>query len=181
MLKDHQYFEDRLLSEATLSPEEAFQLQEHLLTCDSCRRLSHAWGEVEDQLEKSPVVSPAPGFMRRWEARLVDEREEIHGRQTALILALCAGGAILSLVVVGYWLLPLIQAPLPFFLVWSYQFILSFYDASSIGAALGTVMRTIYALLPPTLWVAICIATGALCALWIFIIQKLTAPRRVTL
>jgi predicted anti-sigma-YlaC factor YlaD len=181
MLKDHQYFEERLLTEATLSPEEAVQLQEHLQTCESCQRLSRAWREVEEQLVKSPVVSPAPGFIRRWQVRLMDEREKIRRRQTTLILSLCVGGAILSLLVVGFLLLPLIQSPYPYFLVWTYQVVTSIYFASSMSSALGTVMQTIYELMPPTLWIAVCIATGALCALWIFTIQKLTSPRRVIL
>ncbi len=181
MLKDHQFFEERLLTEATLSPEEALQVQEHLQTCESCRRLSYAWEEVEEQLEKSPIVSPTPGFIRRWEVRLAEEQERIRRQQTTLILSFSLGGAVLSLLIVGFLLLPLLQSPYPYFLVWAYQVVTSFYFASSVSLALGTVIQTIYEIMPPTLWIAVFIATGALCALWIFTLQKLTSPRRVIL
>lgn len=181
MLNDHQPFEEWLLSEATLTPEETIELQEHLRSCESCRRLSLAWEGVEGLLNNSPVVSPAPGFIRRWEMRLAEERARAHRKQTLLILSFGAVGVLLSVLVLGILLLPIIQYPLPFVLIWTYQLVTSFYFVSSVGGALGTVLRAIYELMPPSLWVAICVAIGSLCVLWIVAYQKLTSPRRVML
>lgn len=181
MLNDHQHFEEWLFSAAALTPDEKTRLQEHLRSCESCRRLSYAWGDVEEQLMDSPLVSPAPGFTRRWEARLAGERVRAHRRQTIATLSLGAGVVLVLLSALGILLLPLIQYPLPYVLISVYQLVTSVYYVSSIGEALGTLLHTVYKLMPPTLWVAASVALGSMCLLWIVALQKLTSPRRVIL
>ena len=72
---NHQPFENWLLSEDTLSPENASALRGHLETCDHCRELQAAWTDVSNLFQDVPDIEPAPGFVNRWQTRLEVERQ----------------------------------------------------------------------------------------------------------
>jgi hypothetical protein len=44
---------------------------------------------------------------------------------------------------------------------------------------LGTVARTLFGLVPGSLWAAMLVALGSLMVIWIVSFRKLTSPRRV--
>jgi hypothetical protein len=181
MANNHLLIEEWLLSASSLNPEESLLLQEHLKSCDACRQLSEAWGEVEYRLKASPMRSPEPGFIDRWQLRLADDRLKQHRRQSFSTLALGSAAALVLLIVLGAWAWPLLRDPLPYLMLWSYQLITTFYTLSGVGQALGTVARAIFGLVPGTLWVALLVALGSLGVIWIVTFRKLTSPRRVIL
>ena len=179
MANNHLLIEEWLLSAANLTPQEHVQLQEHLNSCESCRQLSEAWQEVEYQLKAAPMRSPEPGFILRWQNRLAQEQQRSQRLQTVTVLALGVGAALSLVLLLGLLALPVIRNPLPYLMVWSYQLTTSFYFFSGVGRALGTVARTLFGLVPGTLWAAMLVALGSLMVIWIVAFRKLTSPRRV--
>jgi len=179
MANNHLLIEEWLLSTSSLTPEEHTLLQEHLKSCESCRQLSEAWQEVEYRLKAAPMRSPEPGFTGRWQMRLAKDQLRRQRRQTIYVVALGGGVALALLVLLSVWTWPLLQNPFPYLMVWTYKLTTSFYFFSGFGRALGTVARTLFGLVPGTLWVALLVALGSLGVIWIVAFRKLTSVRRV--
>ncbi len=179
MANNHLLIEEWLLSAANLTPQEHAQLQEHLNSCEFCRQLSAAWQEVEVQLKAAPTRSPQPGFTLRWQSRLAQEQQRRQRLLTAYMLAFGVGVALSLVLLLGLLAFPVIRNPLPYLMVWSYQLTTSFYFFSGVGRALGTVARTLFGLVPGSLWAAMLVALGSLMVIWIVAFRKLTSPRRV--
>jgi predicted anti-sigma-YlaC factor YlaD len=179
MANNHLRFEEWLLSASSLTPEEHALLQEHLKSCESCRRLLDAWQEVDYQLKAAPLRAPEPGFTHRWQVRLAQEQRRQQRLQTASVLAFGGGIAIALLLILVAWTWPVIINPVPYLMVWAYQLTTAYYYFSGVGQALGTVARMFLGLVPDTLWVAALVALGSLGVIWIVAFRKLTSPRRV--
>ena len=73
---NHQPFEDWLLSDESLDQEQETSLRQHLTDCPKCTTLSQVWQSVEQELARTPQISPAPGFTERWQARLAEKRAQ---------------------------------------------------------------------------------------------------------
>jgi 4-hydroxybenzoate polyprenyltransferase len=65
------------------------------------RRLAASWRSLEPQLRQSEQIDAAPGFTRRWKARVQAQRERRRRRQVSLVLAGTLAGAFLSLMALG--------------------------------------------------------------------------------
>ncbi len=78
----HQPYSSWLLDEVKLTPEQKFQLEEHLLTCTECQPVQHAWVSVKKEIKSSPMASPAAGFTTRWKAYL-QIRSSVNQKQLA--------------------------------------------------------------------------------------------------
>ena len=176
---NHQPFENWLLSEGSLTQEESHTLQEHLNDCEACRMLAGALREVERELRAAPVLSPAPGFVSRWQARAQADRLRLYRRQTFFIMMLSIGGAMFLLTFLALALYPIVQSPMPVLLAVVYELTSTLTFATAIGEALMTVLRTVVGVIPPTQWAAIWTALAGLGALWIIALQRLTRPRRI--
>jgi anti-sigma factor RsiW len=176
---NHLPFEDWLLTSETLSQDEARQLQEHLQSCQACTRLSVALREIDQELHNAPVLTPAPGFVSRWQTRLEANRIQSHRRQTFLIMFLCIGGAMFMLSLLGLAIFPVLRSPWPVFLAFLYELTSTFMLASVISEALVTVLKAIFEIIPVTQWAAIWVALAGLGALWVVAMHRLTLPRRI--
>ena len=85
---NHRPFEDWLLDEQPLTPEQKRDLQSHLRLCTSCSAIA----ESNLAIHTTQMVSPAPGFTDRFKARLVRRRSEQKWRQIVGTLVLVLGG-----------------------------------------------------------------------------------------
>ncbi|MGD8553876.1 MAG: hypothetical protein PVJ32_00430 [Anaerolineales bacterium] len=101
----HSPFDVWLFDPQELTEDQTHALQEHLQACPSCRALSAAWMAIEADLQAEPESSPAPGFARRWQARLAGARSERKRRQAwAMVGGTVSAGLALSwLVGVQLW------------------------------------------------------------------------------
>jgi len=176
---NHLPFEDWLLSEETLTQEEAGRLQEHLQGCEVCSMLALALSEVDRELRAAPVLPPVAGFVNRWQARLEAERQKLHRRQTFFTMLLSIGGAMFFFALLAIVLLPVILSPWPVLLALVYELTSTFSFVSVIGEALLTVLRALFDLFPVTQWAAIWLAFAGLGALWVVALHRLTLPRRI--
>jgi anti-sigma factor RsiW len=70
----HKPYETWLYDKDELSSEQSHALQAHLQECQQCRGLQKAWKSLDAQIQATPMVSPQPGFSRRWRASLAERR-----------------------------------------------------------------------------------------------------------
>lgn len=175
---NHQPFEDWVLADQTLSQDETLALNEHLESCESCRSLSTAWPEVESQLRQEGQVAPQPGFTARWQSRLAVSRRHQQRRQTLAVMLFSVGGAVALMILLGVVLLPVLQSPRPILLALAYQVTMTFAGYAATIEVFGTLARAFIGLIPPSLWVGIGTAIGALAVVWIVALRKLTSHGR---
>ncbi len=176
---NHLLFEELIFSEQELTSHENAELQAHVQECEDCRQLSEAWQAVENQLTRTPAVAPVSGFTRRWQTRLALDLQKQHHRQTNVVLLVSLFGALtlfLLLIVLG---MPLLQTPWPFILTLIYQYTVYLSSVSYAASAITKIMRAVFDIVPPTLWVGIMIAMASLGALWIISLKKLILSRRI--
>jgi anti-sigma factor RsiW len=178
-MSKHLPFEDWLLSESALSPEENQMLHEHLRGCDSCRRLSTAWREVDTLLQNAPTFLPASGFTSRWMARLEAERQKIHRRQTLAILSFCIGGAVLVLASLSLLTLQYFQSPQVFFWSWLYRLMTLTDLIRGAGEMFRVSLFTLFDVIPVTGWVLFIGILSELGVIWFVTLRLLTNPRRI--
>jgi len=175
---NHQYFEDLLFAEQPLPPEENAALQKHLHGCETCQMLAGAWQEVENQLHRSAMLEPAPGFVDRWQMRLSLDNHRVERRQSMLLLGFSIGGATLLLASLIVLLLPLADSPIVFVAAWLSRLaevaniVVSTGDLiSSLLQAIGGTASLIWLILGAGL-------ISLLTALWLVSFRVLSAPRR---
>ena len=98
---NHRPFEDWLLEDQPLTPEQKCDLQSHLRLCNSCASIA----ESNLALHTAHMVSSSLGFTDRFKTRLAHRRSEQRWRQVIGTLVLVLGG--LGLI---YWLAgPIVQ------------------------------------------------------------------------
>ena len=176
----HQPFEDWLLSGELLAPDQSQELHSHLAECALCQRLQAVLQDVEHELRSAPLAEPGPAFVERWQIYLVADQLRKQRRQTLFILLFSLGGAGLLLALLGLFILPILSMPRPLLVASAYELLQVFQVTSNLGETTATLLRTIAAVIPLSMWVSIMVALGGLCAIWVIAIQRLTSPRRMT-
>ncbi len=78
----HQPFETWLLEEDELTAVQRQELAAHLMDCAECLKLQNALTATSALLYTAEPVSPAAGFIERWQAKLARQRERQNRRQT---------------------------------------------------------------------------------------------------
>ncbi len=74
--------------DSQLTQDEIQRIEAHTVTCLSCRASLDALRRVERVLTSAPMMSPAPGFTTRFQARLVARRRRRHTWAGVLTLTL---------------------------------------------------------------------------------------------
>lgn len=179
---NHQTYQDWLFEDAQdLSPLQAQSLQQHLEACEPCRALSNAWHELEITLEHGEMLSPAPGFMLRWQKRFEDSQRRTYRRQVIRSFILIMAGLVLlaGLMLAGLW--PWLRSPslLIYTLVYRVFSIYTFADALRNLASPLMNFSTFAAPLA-----AMIFGFGFFCelaVLWVVSFRFLTNPRRISL
>jgi hypothetical protein len=168
----HQPFEEWLLAAHELMPAEAAKLEAHLRECSACRALAAGWVEAERRLEAAPLLAPRPGFADRWQATLAAREIAQRRWQAWLMLGLCLAGASALAVLLGWQALGTLLSParaavsLLQVMVWI---------AAAVAAAqeVGWVLvRSLAALVPPGLWIAVVVGAVALISLWLVTMSR---------
>ena len=110
---NHQPFETWIYNEEALEPGEQQKLNDHLQSCEECRRLSLAMEGVRQTFRAAPSPAPAPGFTQRWKARLAVHKQVVQQRQMWILTLTLFGLA--SLISTGILLLQFRQ------IIWFYE------------------------------------------------------------
>jgi len=175
---NHQYFEDLLFAEQPLTPQDNAVLQAHLQDCESCQMLAGAWQEVENQLHRSAMLEPAPGFTDRWQTRLARDGQRVQRRQSMLLLGFSIGGATLLLASLAVLLLPMADSPIVFVAAWLSRLA----EMANIVVSAGDVVSSIFQSVSGSVslfWVILGSGLVSLLAVvWLVSYRVLSAPRR---
>jgi anti-sigma factor RsiW len=174
---NHQPFEDWLLSDEPLPPEQARALQDHLQDCETCPPLSEAWQAVRIELETAPQAAPAPGFSQRWQAHLEEKRLQERRRR----IWLAGGAGLVGLVCLVLLAGPLLESfsPTEILVRLVYGLSLLVVKASQVGVFLGSTFSGVLVVIPITFWVLIATSISALGLFWAFTMWKIIIPKGV--
>ncbi len=175
---NHQPFEEWLLSDESLSPEEEQALQAHLETCEECPQLSTAWQEVRAEIQRMPEVSPAPGFSQRWQVRLEAERIRQQRRLTWLLMSICGIGAV-ALALFGVYQ-RYGHFPSPIELASGLMFGLTSGAATAehVGTFLTALFQSVPLVVPLVLWVLVTTTLFIWTLIWIISVWRLPIIKR---
>lgn len=165
---NHQPFEDWMLADQALTPEQKRQLQAHLRMCTRCTALA----EVNLALHSARLVAPASGFVDRFQARLEAQRKTQHQRNFwgFLILVLSVLGVLLWLA----WplLAAVFDSPAEILSAWLSYLLALWFSLQALSEAGTVLLRVIPALLPAYFWALIAFAFAGWSLLWAFSIWK---------
>ena len=90
---NHQPYENWILDEIKISPEEKTSLNEHLKECPDCYKLYHSWNKVQVQLRTAPVKNAPSNFVPKWKTEFAMRQKEQEKRQArTLLISLASGG-----------------------------------------------------------------------------------------
>lgn len=181
---NHQPFEEWMLSNEPLDPEQDAALSEHLVSCPDCPPLARAWQAVRLEISAEPPEAPAPGFSMRWQARLKEKRAEQQRRTVLLTVGLNA----LALFIAGaVWIVPQIgHVSLTGILVTVLgQFTLFAVRFSQALGALNLLFRDLsdgypfdlMAILPVAILAIGATTLALLSSVWVFTMWKIIVPK----
>jgi hypothetical protein len=167
---NHRPFEDWLLNEQPLDPEQKRELQAHLLDCPHCSALN----EVNIELHSVKLAAPAAGFTARFRARL--EARRIRERRNRLIGAVVAslGGVGFLLWLIAPYAVRFIGSPAGW-IASIVSFLLAVFEMLRALGDLGSIMlRILPGFIPPIGWLMMLSAISGFILLWMVSIWRLT-------
>lgn len=89
---NHQPFENWILDDEKISPQEQELLTRHIKECPGCYQLQNSWNKVRSQIESSPVKQAPSGFVNRWTNNFAKRQKEQERKQArTLLISLTSG------------------------------------------------------------------------------------------
>lgn len=159
---NHQPFEEWLLNDTRLTPEQKRQLDSHVRACSHCSALVKT-GKI---LRDMRMASPAPGFMTRFQNRLAAQKTADRRRRSiGWFVFTLSGIAFLALITLPYlaaffaspalWITALVE--------WGVYVFTTLQAAMQAGAV---ILEVIGEILPTFAWMVFLSALGGLSLLW---------------
>jgi hypothetical protein len=176
---NHQPFENWILSNDTLSPEEAGSLREHLQNCPHCQRLRSSWNGVEKLFKEAPSVKPAAGFTLRFQERLAEENRRSHHRQSLILLVFNGGMAFFLFLFLMMQVWDLLRSPGHLLVILGFRLMSLLQMANEASELLTTLFGAFLNFTPSVVWPFIAGMLSMLCVLWIVVYKQLTVSRRI--
>jgi predicted anti-sigma-YlaC factor YlaD len=180
---NHQPFKNWMFSDEPLTPEQIKVLDAHLATCESCRSLSNAWVEVRTVLHSSQTIQPAINFAERWQARLVEQSENLtyrKQRQSWWFFFIAAGLAFLFLVVLTAQVISSFDSPTAIFLSGLYLFTEAIESITTLQGLVSVLLNTLITVVPPAWWIFMMLLLCGLITIWLASLRRIVYPRRIS-
>jgi hypothetical protein len=159
---DHRPYEEWLLDDERLTPEQERDLRTHLRSCVQCSALDRA----NLALRAAPMAVPASGFALRFQSRLAAERNVQRRRSVLGILLLSAAGMGVLLWFALPYLGYLRLEPWRILLAWVNEVIYLTFTARTFSMIGGTFVKILAGLIPPYAWVISPVLLGLLGSAW---------------
>ena len=159
---NHRPFEDWLLNDMPISPEQKRELDAHLRTCTYCAALI----ETGKALSSVKMVSPAAGFTSRFQTRLAARKVADRRRRFWGTILFVAGGLGILMWVAGPYLASFFAAPATwiFALVgWGIFLITTLQAMAQAGSVL---LDVVPGFLSPFAWMVLLSALAGISLLW---------------
>jgi hypothetical protein len=159
---NHQPFEEWLLTETRITPEQRRELDLHVRSCSYCSALL----ETGVVLRSVKMASPADGFTMRFQARLaerklVDRRRKFWGAIIFLI-----GGLTFLLWLAGPSIMNFLSSPetwIATLVEWGIFLVTTLQALTEVG---GVLLHVIPSFMPPFVWMVIVSALAGISLLW---------------
>lgn len=174
---NHQQFEQWLLTDETLSRDQAEKLRSHLNACEACQRLSTSWSDVRQVFRSAPLVEPESGFVARWQAQLevqlAREMQARQRRQSWMVLILTTLGSVSIFALIVAQLTSTFSAPSQILVYWLAQVVELLSTANVVQEIVNVLFRTISAVIPPSYWIVLLASVSVLSLFWILSLQRI--------
>jgi len=158
----HQPFEDWLLNDKLIDPEQKRELDSHLRTCAYCSALA----ETGMALNTVKIVSPALGFATRFQARLAERKVADRRRRFWGAILFTFGGLVLLLWLASPYLLTFFASPATWIstlVEWGVFFITTLRAVAQAGSVF---LDVIPGFLSPFMWMVLLSAISGISLLW---------------
>lgn len=166
---NHQQFEEWLLNDQPLTPDQRRSLHLHTRECAGCAALERA----NFALRAAPVARPAAGFAGRFQARLA--RERVVQRRRALIGSLLLG--VVSVLIFLWLALPYLSfltssTPATVISTWMDSLVGLGAFGRALGIAAANLAKVMVQFVPGYVWLAVLLVYGGGSALWVVSLRK---------
>ena len=167
---NHRPFDDWLLADQPLTPQQKRDLQVHLQNCPQCAALA----EVNLALTSARMVPPQAGFADRIQLRLAAQKRALRVRNLWGFLIL-----ILSVVSILAWLAwPLVKvvlrSPVDVLVSWLSNLVSLWASLQALSHVSAVLLRVVPGFIPASAWAILLLAAGGCSLLWAFSLVKLT-------
>jgi hypothetical protein len=167
---NHRPFEDWLLEDKPLTPEEKRELQSHLRSCTSCTAIA----ESNLALHSAKMAAPAAGFVNRFQARLAEQRKATRIRQIIGAVILVVGGLGLITWLIAPFIQQVMQSPVEWITTTVGYFLFVLTSIQTFGEASTIILRVIESFISPLGWLVLISIVSGLGFLWTVSITRLT-------
>lgn len=136
------------------------------------RHIESGWQQVENTFHTAGMAEPAPGFVTRFQTRLVKQRAQDERKQAWRVLVIYAAIALVLLSTIGYLWAQTINEPSDLILLWAglvskiWVYIKMFV---SIFLSLG---RTLPNLVPYSWWITMVSFVGGTVLFWALTVRQ---------
>lgn len=171
---NHRPFEDWLLNDMPITPEQKRELDMHLRTCPYCTALV----ETGMALKTVKKASPQAGFTARFEARLAARKAAERRRRYLGSILFTAGGFALLLWIVSPFLLSFFSAPASWIAVVVNWVVFLITTVLALAQAGSVFIKVIPDFISPFAWMILLSAVAGISLLWTISIWRFVrAPR----
>jgi len=172
---NHRPFEDWLLENQPLTPEQNQELKKHLKTCTTCMALT----EVDLMLKSSRMVAPRAGFAERFQLQLAVEKQLIRKRQLwglgvlGLIAIITMG--FLAVQLFSVWL----SSPAEILVTWVTWWVTLVTSIRTFGTIGLVFFKVATGIIPLPLWLGMAGGSFLLVLVWVTSLWKLSYSTNV--
>lgn len=167
---NHQPFEEWLLSEKPVDPRQRLELEAHLRVCRYCSALA----ETGTALRTVKMVSPAPGFSARFQARLARQQALDRRRRRWGAVLFTFGGLAMLLWVLNPYLMAFLASPASWIASLVEWGIFLITTLQALAQACSVMLRVLPGVLPPFALMIVLSALAGFGLLWSVSIWRLT-------
>jgi len=175
---NHRPFEDWLLNDKKLTNAEKRELDSHLRICRPCSAIA----ETGFALRCARVISPAPGFVARFEQRLAAQKiAERRRRLWGLILLILTGVGLFGWLAAPY-VYAFILSPVQWITALIGYFLFVVTSLQVLTEMIAVFLNILSNLIPPYMWMVFASALAGFSLLWTISIWRFSrAPQGVSL
>lgn len=159
---NHRPFEDWLLNDMPITPDQKRELDMHVRTCAYCAALA----ETGIALRTVKKASPQAGFTARFQARLAARKAAEQRRRTLGAVLFTAGGFVLLMWLASPYLATFMSAPATWITVLVDWGVFIFTTIQALGQAGSVLLQVVPEFLSPFAWMILISAMAGISLLW---------------
>lgn len=167
---NHRPFEDWLIEDQPLTPEQNQELKHHLKTCATCTALT----EVDLMLRSARQIAPGTGFSERFQLRMEAEKKLLRKRQLwglgilGMVTFLSMG--FLAFQLYSVWL----SSPAEIFVTWVTWWVTLVSSIRTYGSVGLALLKIATGFIPLPLWLGMAGGSFLLVLVWVTSLWKLS-------